>query len=132
MTLGDADGAATLAAFTVEATAAALRARRRGAARWLVCGGGRRNLALMRSLAARLGASVEPIESIGYDGDVIEAQCFALSRSARAARLADLAADDDRRAAPIRGGVFWPAPNEKGPAAAGPCALRGGRRSRQA
>ena len=52
-------------------------ARRSGAARWLVCGGGRRNLALMRSLAARLGASVEPIESIGYDGDVIEAQCFA-------------------------------------------------------
>ena len=31
----------------------------------------------MRALGARLGAPVEPIEAIGYDGDVIEAQCFA-------------------------------------------------------
>ncbi len=75
--LGDADGAATLAAFTVEATAAATRHFPAVSSRWLVCGGGRRNQTLMRALATRLAARVEPIEAIGFDGDVIEAQCFA-------------------------------------------------------
>ncbi len=75
--LSDADGAATLAAFTVEATAAASRHFSMNASRWLVCGGGRRNHTLMRALAERLEARVDPIEAIGYDGDVVEAQCFA-------------------------------------------------------
>ena len=75
--LSDADGAATLAAFTIEATAASLRHFGQAPARWLVCGGGRRNIALMRALEQRLAVKVEPIEAIGYDGDVIEAQCFA-------------------------------------------------------
>src|SRR5262249_41418196 len=38
--LSDADGAATLSAFTVEATAAALRRVPQAPGRWLVCGGG--------------------------------------------------------------------------------------------
>jgi anhydro-N-acetylmuramic acid kinase len=75
--LGDADGAATLAAFTIEATAAAARPFAVAPARWLVCGGGRLNPTLMKGLAARLAAPVEPIEAIGFDGDVVEAQCFA-------------------------------------------------------
>jgi len=108
-TLGDADGAATLAAFTVEASAAALRHVGPAPARWLVCGGGRRNLALMRSLAARLGASVEPIESIGYDGDVIEAQCFAYL-ALRARRGLPISLPGTTGApTPLTGGVFWPA-----------------------
>jgi anhydro-N-acetylmuramic acid kinase len=108
-TLDDADGAATLAAFTVEATAAALQ--RVGAAprRWLVGGGGRRNLALMRALADRLAASVEPIETIGYDGDVIEAQCFAyLALRARRGLPISLPTTTGVPA-PTTGGVFWPA-----------------------
>jgi anhydro-N-acetylmuramic acid kinase len=109
-TLGDADGAATLAAFTVEATAMALRHVGAAPQRWLVCGGGRRNLALMRSLAARLGASVEPIESIGYDGDVIEAQCFAYL-ALRARRGLPISLPTTTGAPrPLSGGVFWPAP----------------------
>ena len=74
--LSDADGAATLAAFTVEATVAALR-HVAAPKRWLVGGGGRRNAFLMRRLADRLGVPVEPVEAIGFDGDAIEAQCFA-------------------------------------------------------
>jgi anhydro-N-acetylmuramic acid kinase len=109
-TLGDADGVATLAAFTVEATATALQHVGAAPRRWLVCGGGRRNLALMRSLAARLGASVEPIESIGYDGDVIEAQCFAyLALRARRGLLISLPTTTGAPR-PLSGGVFWPAP----------------------
>ncbi len=74
--LDDRDGAATLAAFTIEATAAALRHVPLAPARWLVCGGGRHNLQLMHALAKRLNAIVQPIEAIGYNGDIIEAQCF--------------------------------------------------------
>ena len=48
--LSDADGAATLGAFTVESTAAALKHVPQAPARWLVGGGGRRNPNLMRRL----------------------------------------------------------------------------------
>jgi anhydro-N-acetylmuramic acid kinase len=74
--LGDADAVATLAAFTIEATAAALAHAPRPPGRWLVTGGGRRNATLMRGLSARLGAPVEPVEAEGWNGDLIEAQCF--------------------------------------------------------
>ncbi len=74
--LSDADGAATLSAFTVEATAAALAQVPEPPRRWIVCGGGRKNATLMSRLAARLNAPVEPIEAIGWDGDAIEAQGF--------------------------------------------------------
>jgi anhydro-N-acetylmuramic acid kinase len=108
--LDDADGAATLAAFTIEATAVALRHVAAPPLRWLVCGGGRRNRTLMDALAARLGAPVEPIEAIGYDGDVIEAQCFAYLalRSRRGLPLSLPTTTGAPR--PMPGGVFWPAP----------------------
>ena len=108
--LGDADGAATLAAFTIEATAAALRHFGDEPQRWLVCGGGRRNLTLMQALGARLGVRIEPIEAIGYDGDVIEAQCFAYLalRSRRGLPLSLPTTTGAPR--PMPGGVFWPAP----------------------
>ena len=64
----------------------------------------------MRSLAAKLGASVEPIESIGYDGDVIEAQCFAYL-ALRARRGLPISLPTTTGAPrPLSGGVFWPAP----------------------
>jgi anhydro-N-acetylmuramic acid kinase len=72
--LSPADGAATLVAFTASAVAASrFPAPPR---RWLVCGGGRRNPALMRALADVLKAPVEPVEREGWDGDALEAQCF--------------------------------------------------------
>jgi anhydro-N-acetylmuramic acid kinase len=45
--------------------------------RWLVTGGGRHNATLMRMLAHALAVPVEPIETIGADGDALEAQAFA-------------------------------------------------------
>ena len=71
-----ADGAATLAAFTVDSVAAALVHVPRAPGRWIVCGGGRHNRFFMEALAARLGVPVEPAEAVGWDGDFIEAQCF--------------------------------------------------------
>lgn len=74
--LSDADGAATLAAFTVEATLKCLAHLKAPPKRWLVTGGGRHNATFMRLFAARLGVPVEPVEAVGWDGDALEAQCF--------------------------------------------------------
>lgn len=71
------DGAATLAALTVACVAEGARHFPEPPARWLVCGGGRRNRTLMRMLAAGSNAPVEPAEAAGLDGDMLEAQAFA-------------------------------------------------------
>ena len=73
--LSAADGAATLATFTAEAVARAPLPGR--PLRVLVCGGGRKNPAIMAALRARLPMPVEPVEAVGWDGDALEAQCFA-------------------------------------------------------
>lgn len=75
--LSAADGAATLTAMTAAAAARAAEHFPAPAKRWLVCGGGRRNPALMAELAARLGVPVDPVESAGWDGDALEGQAFA-------------------------------------------------------
>jgi anhydro-N-acetylmuramic acid kinase len=75
-TLSDADGAATLTAFTVESIAAALMHVPAPPKRWLVCGGGRHNRVMIDQLNRRLAVSVEPVEAVGWDGDFLEAQCF--------------------------------------------------------
>lgn len=75
--LSTEDGAATLTAFTATSVAAAAALLPSPPSRWLVCGGGRRNPALMRMLAERLSASVKPVEAIDVDGDMLEAQAFA-------------------------------------------------------
>ena len=74
--LSDADGAATLAAFTVESIALGLAHVPCAPLRWLVTGGGRHNVFFMQRLAARLGVPVEPVENVGWDGDFLEAECF--------------------------------------------------------
>ncbi|HEX4174251.1 MAG TPA: anhydro-N-acetylmuramic acid kinase [Acetobacteraceae bacterium] len=70
-----ADGAATLVAFVAGAVAAApLPAP---PLRWLVSGGGRRNPAILAALRSCLAVPVDPVEAAGWDGDALEAQCFA-------------------------------------------------------
>ena len=71
------DALATLAAFTVEGVFRALEHFPAPPIAWYVCGGGGKNAHIMNALAARLGAPVKPIDVLGYDGDAIEAQCFA-------------------------------------------------------
>jgi anhydro-N-acetylmuramic acid kinase len=72
-----ADGAATLTAVTAASIAAGVACLPQAPKRWLVCGGGRHNPVLMEALRARLGVGVDPIEAIGWDGDLIEANAFA-------------------------------------------------------
>lgn len=71
------DGAALLAAFTVAAVGRALDWLPQPPRRWIVCGGGRRNPVLMAGLRARLGVPVDDADSLGWDGDALEAQAFA-------------------------------------------------------
>lgn len=75
--LSTEDGAATLAALTVACVAEAARHFPEPAGRWLVCGGGRKNRTVMAMLAARSNAPVAPVEAVGFDGDMLEAQAFA-------------------------------------------------------
>jgi len=83
--LSPADGAATLVAFTAASVARACEHFPQPPQCWLVCGGGRRNPALMAALAERLDAPVGPVETLGWRGDFLEAECFAyLAARARA------------------------------------------------
>jgi anhydro-N-acetylmuramic acid kinase len=74
--LSIADGAATLVACTVAAVAAACAHVPVPPRRWIVTGGGRRNPAIMAALAATLGVPVDTAETVGWDGDALEAQAF--------------------------------------------------------
>lgn len=71
------DGAATLTALTADCIADAQKHMPTPPARWLICGGGRKNPELMRCLGERLSAPVDGVEAVGLDGDLLEAQAFA-------------------------------------------------------
>lgn len=75
--LSEADGAATLTRFTSRSVARARDHFTASVSRWYVCGGGRRNRFLMEALAEDLDASVHPVEALGWNGDMLEAECFA-------------------------------------------------------
>jgi anhydro-N-acetylmuramic acid kinase len=73
--LSTENGAATLAAFTAHAIA--LTPVPATPRRVLVTGGGRKNPAIMAALRQAFGVPVGPVEDVGWDGDALEAQCFA-------------------------------------------------------
>lgn len=73
-TLSVEDGAATLTAFTAAAIAGTPLPEQ--PLHWFVCGGGRHNPTLMRMLAERVAGTVQPVETLGWDGDALEAECF--------------------------------------------------------
>lgn len=100
------DGAATLTAFTAEAVAHAARQLPAPPLRWLVTGGGRRNPSIMAALRSALGAPVEPVEAVGWDGDALEAQAFAFL-AARSLRGLPLSFPQTTGVAgPMTGGVL--------------------------
>lgn len=75
--LSDADAAATLTAMCAAGVVEAMQHCPRPPTRVLVTGGGRMNPVLMRMLAVSLDCPVAPVEEIGLDGDMLEAQAFA-------------------------------------------------------
>ena len=75
--LSPADGAATLTAFIGAAVGRGLDRLPQRPDSLIVCGGGRKNPAILESLRSR--AAVVPVlaENLGWRGDAIEAECFA-------------------------------------------------------
>lgn len=74
--LSTEDAAATLVACAAGAVAAGLEYAPEPPAQLYICGGGRHNRAMMQEIAARSGCEVSPVEAIGLNGDMLEAQAF--------------------------------------------------------
>lgn len=75
--LADADAAATLTAMCAAAVARGMEHCPVAPTRVLVTGGGRKNPVLMQMLQVSLDCPVLPVEAVGLDGDMLEAQAFA-------------------------------------------------------
>jgi len=75
--LPDADAAATLTAVAAASVVKAAEFFRQPASRIFVTGGGRKNAVMMDMLRAGLSCLVEPVETVGLNGDMLEAQAFA-------------------------------------------------------
>jgi anhydro-N-acetylmuramic acid kinase len=97
-----ADGAATLARFTVASIAAARFPE--PPVRWLITGGGRRNPVLTDGLRRSVGVPVEPVEAVGWQGDALEAQCFGFLAARVVARLPLSFPSTTGAKAPLAGG----------------------------
>ncbi len=103
--LGDGDAAATLAACAAAAVARGAEHFPAAPGRVLVAGGGRHNRAIMAGLAAVLPWPVAPVEAVGLDGDMIEAQAFAHLAVRVARGMATSAPGTTGVAAAVGGGV---------------------------
>ncbi|HKL06899.1 MAG TPA: anhydro-N-acetylmuramic acid kinase [Roseovarius sp.] len=75
--LDDADAVATLTGMSAAAVLRGMEHCPAPPARLLVTGGGRKNPVLMEMLRVALDCPVDPVEAVGLDGDMLEAQAFA-------------------------------------------------------
>lgn len=73
----DADGAALLTAFAAGSVSLALDLLPRRPLKLIVCGGGRRNKTLVREIGQRSNVETLLAEEVGWNGDAVEAECFA-------------------------------------------------------
>jgi anhydro-N-acetylmuramic acid kinase len=112
------DGAATLAAFTVQAAARSVLEIGEPK-RLLVCGGGRLNRALMAGLSAALkGVEVGLVENVGWRGDALEAEAFGYLAVRSLKGLPLSLPTTTGVPQPMPGGVFTAAPGRSSRAAA--------------
>ena len=104
------DGAATLTAFTAHSIKKAERFLPEPVGEWIVCGGGRRNPAIMAALGDVLEAPVKTAEDAGWRGDDLEAECFAYLAVRSLKKLPMSFPKTTRVPAPTLGGVYYRAP----------------------
>jgi anhydro-N-acetylmuramic acid kinase len=110
MKLSPEDGAATLTAFTAACIAQSEKFLPEPPGGYIVCGGGRRNPAMMSALKERLEAKVVTAEEIGWRGDDLEAECFAYLAVRSLKKLPLSYPKTTRVPSPMRGGVYHRAP----------------------
>jgi len=104
-----ADGAATLTAFTAAAIAGIADLLPKRPQRWILCGGGARNLTLLRMLGEAVApARVETAAALSWASDALEAQAFAFLavRSRQGLPLSYPATTGVKQ--PMTGGVLAP------------------------
>ena len=101
------DGAATLTAITAAAIGWSARAMPELPRQLLITGGGRHNPVMMRMIAERSGLPTAPVEKVGWQGDMLEAEAFAYLavRSVRALPLS--LPSTTGVSAPVSGGVLF-------------------------
>ncbi|MCV6595192.1 MAG: anhydro-N-acetylmuramic acid kinase [Silicimonas sp.] len=104
--LPDADAVATLASGTAGAISMAMDHCPAPPRQVLVSGGGRRNPGLMEMIAGLLDCPVRPVEELGLDGDMLEAQAFAYLAVRVQRGLPTSAPGTTGVAAPVGGGVL--------------------------
>lgn len=75
--LSDADAAATLTACVAAGVMRGMEHCPAPPERLLATGGGRHNPVMMKMIAAGCDCPVAPVEAVGLDGDMLEAQAFA-------------------------------------------------------
>jgi len=75
--LSDVDAVATLTGMCAVGVLQGMEHCPKPPSRVLVTGGGRHNPVLMEMLRVSLDCPVEPVEAVGLDGDMLEAQAFA-------------------------------------------------------
>ncbi len=110
MKLSPEDGAATLTAFTAACIRDSVKFLPEPPGGWIVCGGGRRNPAMMAALKEMLDAPVVTAEEAGWRGDDLEAECFAYLAVRSLKKLPLSYPKTTRAPAPMRGGVYHRAP----------------------
>ncbi|MEL7486914.1 MAG: anhydro-N-acetylmuramic acid kinase [Pseudomonadota bacterium] len=104
------DGAATLTAFSAACIRSSEKFLPDPPSQWIVCGGGRRNPALMEALSKAVEAPVTTAEDVGWRGDDLEAECFAYL-AVRSLKKAPLSYPKTTRVPrPMLGGVYHRAP----------------------
>jgi anhydro-N-acetylmuramic acid kinase len=104
--LADADALATLAAAIAIGVTLAFEHFPSPPQALFVCGGGRHNATLMAILAATVACRVHPVEALGLDGDMIEAQAFAYLAARVVRGLPTTGPRTTGVPAPVGGGVF--------------------------
>lgn len=102
--LNDADACATLTAIAAASVAKGIEHCPSPPTRVLVTGGGRHNRAMMAMLAALLDCPVAPVEDVGLDGDMLEAQAFGYLAVRVMRGMATSAPSTTAVAAPVGGG----------------------------
>lgn len=104
--LSTEDACATLALFCAQAIANTLAQYNQEIDQIIICGGGRKNPAIMAALRETTNSKVQPAETVGWAGDDIEAQAFAYlaARSVRGFPLSLPATTGIKK--PVRGGIF--------------------------
>lgn len=112
--LSDADGAATLTAFTAATAAEAIARLPARPRRLLVAGGGRRNPVMLAMIAQRTGLTPEPSDSFGWNGDALEAEGFAYMAVRSLKGLPISFPGTTGTPTPLTGGTLYPAPPRTG------------------